>query len=297
MLAAIFRSLLYPLITFRPTYLVGMVLVRLARKLKKRTWKNHEEMVTINNFMGSIKMRLDKNSYMGGTIYWCGFHHISELLFLKDFVRKDMVFADIGANQGEFSLFAASVLENGRVMAFEPTEHQLGLLRKNVEMNQFSNIEIYPFGLYDKEEHLEVFTSENRSLHGGKHEGLSSIYKSDERQVSEGMIELKIFDKEFDQNLERLDVVKIDVEGAEFSVLKGMRSSLTRFKPVLIIEMNEDTFKDAGYSLNDVSSFLSDLGYRPFRLFRGRVFPMSSNEFPKYSNVVFMNSENCQLES
>lgn len=289
MLAAIFRSLLFPLLTFRPTYLPGMVLVRFARKLKRRTWKENEEMVTINNFMGSIKMRLDKNSYMGGTIYWCGFHHISELLFLKSFLKEDMVFADVGANQGEFSLFASSVLTKGRVLAFEPTEHQLGLLRTNVELNQFTNIAIHPYGLFDKEEQLEIFTSENRTLHAGKHEGLSSVYKSDERQLSEGVIELKVFDKEFEERLERLDAVKIDVEGAEFPVLKGMKASLERFKPILIIEMNGETFTQAGYSLQEVSSFLDELGYEPHRLFRGRIYAMHEAKYPDYSNVVFVN--------
>jgi FkbM family methyltransferase len=288
MLAAFFRTLLYPLITFRPTYLLGMVFVRLARKLKRRTWKEHEELVTINNFMGSIKMSLDKNSYMGGTIYWCGFHHISELLFLKSFLKPDMVFADIGANQGEFSLFAASVLKKGRVLAFEPTQHQLGLLQNNIALNQFENIEVYPYGLFDKEEKLEIFTSENRSLHAGKHEGLSSVYRSDERQISEGFIDLKVFDTEFAEQLDRLDAVKIDVEGAEFPVLKGMRSTLEKFKPVLIIEMNGETFEQAGYSLDEVSGYLDQLGYIPNRLFRGRIYSMEGSEYPEYSNVVFV---------
>ncbi|NBU90619.1 MAG: hypothetical protein EBS12_04115, partial [Flavobacteriia bacterium] len=67
-----------------------MVLVRLSRKLKKKFISYQKEFVVIDNFMGNIQMRVDKNSYMGGSIYWNGFHHINELLFLKGFLKSDM---------------------------------------------------------------------------------------------------------------------------------------------------------------------------------------------------------------
>lgn len=287
MLASIFRFILYPLISFRPTYLVGMVLVRLSRKIKARTFKPTKELVTISNFMYNIKMRVDKYSYMGGAIYWCGFHHINELLFLRTFLKSDMTFVDVGANQGEFTLYACSKLTKGKVLAFEPTSYQLGLLRTNIELNHFNNVEVNNYGLYQEEAKLEVYTSYDTSIHSGTNEGLSSLYKSETRQEIEEVIDLKVFDTEYYEKLSRVDVVKIDVEGAELFVLKGMINSLKKFKPLLLIEMNKKTFQDAGYTMGDVVHFLEDLNYKPYKLFRGNIYQISSNELVDFSNIVF----------
>jgi FkbM family methyltransferase len=287
MLAALFRFILYPLITFRPTYLLGMVLVRLSRKIKARTIKSTKELVTISNFMYNIKMRVDKNSYMGGAIYWCGFHHINELLFLRGFLRSDMTFVDVGANQGEFTLYACSKLTNGKVLAFEPTSYQLGLLQTNIGLNNFKNVEVHSYGLYQEEAKLEVYTSYDTSVHSGTNEGLSSLYKSESRQEVEEVIDLKVFDTEYFDKLTRLDVVKVDVEGAELFVLKGMIKSLEKFKPLLLIEMNKKTFEDAGYTMEDVVQFLEDLNYRPFKLFRGKIYEITRKDLVDFSNVVF----------
>jgi FkbM family methyltransferase len=274
------------MITRRMYYLPAMLLVRFSRKLKSIKVSSKREFIVIPNFMGSIRMMVDKNSYMGGSIYWCGFHHINELLFLRKYLKSDMVFVDVGANQGEFALFAASQLTNGQVYAFEPTSYQLGLLKKNQSLNNFHNLKIINYGLYHEVSKMDVYTSFDTSLHSGLHEGLSTLYKSEFRSQVEETINLKVFDHEFLEELTRLDVVKIDVEGAEFYVLQGMKHSLENFKPLLIIEMNEETFNEAGYEISDVLNFLSPMGYQAYRLFRGKIFPIV--QFDKFSNVVFI---------
>lgn len=294
MLASFFRFILYPLITFRPTYLFGMVLVRLSRKIKARMVKSTKELVTISNFMYNIKMHVDKNSYMGGAIYWCGFHHINELLFLRTFLKSDMTFVDVGANQGEFTLYACSKLTSGKVLAFEPTSYQLGLLQTNIALNNFKNVEVNSYGLYKEEAKLEVFTSYDTSVHSGTNEGLSSLYKSETRQEVEEVIDLKVFDTEYYEKLSRIDVVKIDVEGAELFVLKGMIKSLKKFQPMLLIEMNKKTFQDAGYTMEDVVQFLEDLNYKPYKLFRGKIYEITRNDLVDFSNVVFKVEDSAQ---
>lgn len=286
----VLRSLLFYLITFQPTYLLGMVIVRFTRKTREKR-SDKKEHVVISNFMGNIKMYLDKNSYMGGAIYRCGFHHINELLFLKSYLTPEMTFVDIGANQGEFSMFACSKLTIGKVIAFEPTIYQLGLLKKNVSLNEFKNIEVNEYGLLDKNDTLDIYTSYDVEIHGGTHEGLSTLYKSEERNKIECTIDLKVFDKEYFHKLERLDVVKIDIEGAELFALRGMEKSLEKFRPRLIIEMNEATFQSAGYKLMDVIDFLDKFNYVPFKIYRGKLIQINSNKFESLSNVVFISAQ------
>jgi FkbM family methyltransferase len=287
-LAFLFRNINTLLIKYKATYLPGMVLVRFSRFLKKQFNKKGVEMRTVNNFMGSIKMCVDRNSYMGGSIYWTGFHHLNELLFLNAFLKPDMVFIDIGANQGEFSLFAASKLTKGKVVSFEPVAKQLGYFQNNIKINQYKNIELNAYGLSNEEGTLPIYTSLDTELHSGIHEGLSTLYATGDRDAFEQNVALKVFDKEFENKFNRIDFIKIDIEGAELYALKGMQQHLNQFKPTILIEMNDDTFKAAGYSLKEMSDYLKSFGYEPFRIFRGAIFKIEENEvFANWGNYIF----------
>src|SRR5690606_12853294 len=103
-----------------------------------------------------------------------------------------------------------------------------------------------------KSAQLNIYTSHENKDKSGANEGLSSIFQSEIRDEIEAQIELKVFDDEFFDKLDRLDMVKIDIEGAELFALQGMRKSLEKFKPNLIIEMEQKTFDAAGYKIKDI---------------------------------------------
>ncbi len=65
--------------------------------------------------------------------------------------------------------------------------------------------------------------------------------------------------------LRRVDVIKADVEGAELMVLKGAGRTLTRYRPVLVVETRDDLLRNLGSSKSELIEFLQDLGYRQGR--------------------------------
>src|SRR5690554_1400204 len=71
--------------------------------------------VTIGNFDTDLKLRVDRCRAMGSALFWTGFHEFREFQFLHRHLRTDMVFVDVGANQGEYTLFAAKRVSNGSV--------------------------------------------------------------------------------------------------------------------------------------------------------------------------------------
>ncbi len=285
-----YRYFITWLITSKSTYLIGMVFVRMARKARKRRFKENQgiENVTISNFAGNLRMRVDKNSYMGGSIYWTGYHHINEFLYLKKALSSEMTFIDVGANQGEFTLYAASLLKNGKVMSFEPVSSNFDSLTYNIGLNNFTNIQVHKMGLFDKEDHMPIYTSMEETLHSGRHEGLSTLFAGDTRSTFEETIELKVFDDLFFDSLQRFDFLKIDIEGAELYALKGMVKSLRKFKPGILIEMSHQTFLDAGYSVKDMLDFLFDLDYEPYTLHRGSLVRKESMSYDDWGNYVFL---------
>jgi FkbM family methyltransferase len=267
-----------------------MVLVRLSRKFRKVSFfKSTKNSLLVKKCLGNLTLELKPKTYMGGSLYWTGFHHISEMIYLRNILQNDMTFIDVGANQGEFSLYASSRLSKGQVYSFEPVSAQFNMLSKNIELNNIQNIKAFNFGLSDAEGELPVFTSSS-STDLGNNEGLSSLFSSNDRDVFEEKVKLEVFDDLFSDKIDRIDFIKIDVEGAELFVLKGMKETLKKFTPTILIELSEDNFKNAGYTTKDVLDFLNIYNYKPHKLFRGKIQEVQSIDM-EWGNYVFISKK------
>jgi FkbM family methyltransferase len=289
--SSLIRKTTFFLLSNSSTYYPGMLAVRIGRIFRKSTFNEARsaDFHIITMFNG-IKINVNRFSYMGGSIFWTGFHHINEALFLRNFLKPDMNFVDIGANQGEFSLIASSVLTSGKVMAFEPVTYQRNLLKINKDLNKFSHLEIHPFGLSNIESNLPIYTSNDTSLHHGIHEGLSTLYSTGNRNELQEVIDLKVFDELFYSKIDRLDFVKIDIEGAELYALQGMKNTLKKFSPLVLIEINEDTFKAAGYTTKDVIAFFDSLAYKFYKIEKGKLSQFPIIDFNQWGNYIAKHS-------
>lgn len=288
---SLYRKLITKLVRRNSTYLLGMVLVRQSRKKRTKqgaTYAGPPVLVEVDNFAGDIKMVVDKFSYMGGSIYWSGYHHLNEFLYLDKVLKEDMLFVDAGANQGEFTLFAAKRLNKGKVIAFEPVNTNLESLRRNITINGFKNIDVVPKGLYFENGSLPIYTSLDTEPNGGRHEGLSTLFPDEVRNVLEQTIELIPFDDNYFEHLVRFDFLKIDVEGAELNAFQGMLKSLEKFHPTILIELNADTAKSAGYSVTDIVDLLTKLGYESYTIFRGNLVKKDWSNDLQWGNFVFV---------
>lgn len=286
-LASLTRSISKFLVTKDNTYYLGMIIIRMGRWFRKVNFnsKNQPDFQTVDMIYGN-RIYIDRFSYMGGMIFWTGSHHHNEAIFLHYFLTSDMTFVDIGANQGEMSLIAASKIKSGHIFAFEPVSHQRKLLEINKKINDFKNIEIYSFGLGNCSSSQPIYTSDDTSVHSGMNEGLSSLYSSSDRNILQEVIQIKVFDDLFFNDLERLDFIKIDVEGAELFALEGMVKSIQKFKPVILIEINEETFKAANYTTKDIVDFFDNLNYGFFEIKKGKLVNTEVKSFEKWGNYI-----------
>ena len=237
--------------------------------------------VVIDNFDGDIKLKLDLSRTMGKALYWTGFHEFREFIFLHRLLRSDMIMIDAGSNQGEYTLFAAKRLKQGRVLAFEPHPQMLNVLRENISLNQFKNIEIFEVGLSDQEGVLNLFEIDDA------HEGLATLYPGDRKTKNSWVVKLKSLDDLAGSIfLSKLDLLKIDIEGGELKALQGARGIILKFKPLVLIEMNQITFQAGGYHVEDVNKFFLELNFRPFQIDkRGALVPCE--KLPSFGNLVY----------
>lgn len=248
------------------------------KKPRAQTWK----IVKVDK---TISMKVDISKSMGAAFYWMGFHELNESRFLHSFLKPGMTLIDIGANQGEFALFAAKRLTSGEVLAFEPMNVFYELLTENITLNNFTNVKAFHFGLSDVEKRVPIYLG---SAGAGEHEGLGTIFQSEQRNRLVQEIEIKIFDDFIaKKSLASIDFIKIDVEGAELMVLNGARKSIEKFRPPVMIEMNEDTFRSAGYSSKEIREYFKSLHYSMYQIRKaGKLH--RTDAIPDFCNVVFM---------
>ena len=152
--------------------------------------------------------------------------HVTEAIKKK--LAPGMFFIDIGANIGYFSLLASHLVgKEGRVFSFEPFQYNIKLLYLNARINGFENIEIYPFAVADRK---SLFAYDNTGSNG-----VISELDDDINILSTTLVYSVRIDDVL-QDIDRMDVIKIDVEGAEYMALNGGRSLLKKHRPTIFSE-------------------------------------------------------------
>lgn len=168
------------------------------------------------------------------------------------------VFFDIGANVGFFTVIGARLVgADGMVYAFEPLPENVQRTRANVQANRFSNVQILEAAVSDHSGNGELMVAE---YVGGS--ALSSVeHPPDVKGVLP--VRLVTIDELVAKNEVRApQVVKIDVEGAEIEVLRGMSITLESYHPFVIFEI-DDRVQDAyDRKYNQCLAFLAQHGYR-----------------------------------
>lgn len=169
---------------------------------------------------------------------------------LKRELKSGDVFVDIGANMGWFTLTAAGIAS--RVIAIEPNFSNTQLIYRSLLDNGFDNVEVLPYAVSDRPAFLEL-----QFVHSNGH--VSAV---DEAGGSSTIVEARSLD-DLLENIDRLDVIKMDIEGYEPIALRGMAATLARFRPVMLVEFHPVAIRtQAGLEPEALLDALQKLGYR-----------------------------------
>ena len=198
----------------------------------------------------------------GALIFYQGLSEPETINFILRFLKPGMVFWDIGAHIGEFSLLAArAVGEKGEVHAFEPNPENFDLLSFNVQMNRLKNKNILnPLIVFDTDDELYFEIFQEPSISCVRADSLVPAATPTKRIR---VPSVRLDDYYFKQG-RRVDLIKIDTEGSELSVLRGMRQLLSlspKEAPVLVFECLPVNYNRFGYNASDLLSFLRGFHY------------------------------------
>lgn len=188
---------------------------------------------------------------------------------LGAYTTPGSVILDVGANHGRFAKHLGALHRGDcSVFAFEPLEYNRAVLRMAVA--RLSNVTIVPLALSNEAGQTELFIpykkSSKRFTHGSAHLGDRDSGVAFGTQtapdVCRAVIDTVRLDDWADEHtLQRLDLIKIDVEGAEPLVIAGGLNAIERFKPAIYAELIPGMPERVGRRVEDVTDPLRDLGY------------------------------------
>lgn len=186
------------------------------------------------------------------------------------FNRDRINFFDIGSNTGSF-IFLPLLNSTIHCYAFEPNPLAYDALVENIQLNNLSdNVKSYNVGVWDSEKQMELKIPKDTTDSGLATFGNDPsrfIYDDKSGEFTTHTIDCITIDGIFEQlNLESLDVIKIDTEGAELSILKGGEKTLREFKPTILLEFDDKNTTQFGYRRDDIIELLKTYGYTNFQL-------------------------------
>jgi FkbM family methyltransferase len=224
--------------------------------------------------------------------YWG--HDLGDLRFLWKTLQPGMVFLDVGAHHGVYSIVAAKKLgHRGTVVAFEPSATEYRRLRLHVRQNGLSSVRTEPLALGSATSARPFFRITSGDTTRG---GLKPPDSSD--QVAVTTVETaRLDDYVLRLPLERVDLVKLDVEGGEREVLEGASLVLTEFRPTFICEVLDATTQAWGYEAREIMLMLRRFEFEWFDICSdgSLVAHNIRDHYPDIRNYVAVPREKCAM--
>ena len=273
-----------------PCYRIkGIGLGRFCEMLRRLVARNvSNKPLLIDDFRGQAKLICHLREHMGGQIFFRGSYSGDQLSLLESLLEIDSVFVDAGANQGEFSVAAAIVAQQGKVIAFEPVTEYRERLTANLQLNGYKHVQVIPVALGEANGNLPIYDQQEDFYDGTRHEGLPTLFASSTRGIAREIVEVRRLDDVLDRlAISRVDVIKLDIEGAEWIALRGAMNTLVKFHPILILEIGRETCQAAGYESEAFFQWIIDQGYRIEKIGDGgKSQAMKLSQLGDFQNIV-----------
>lgn len=215
----------------------------------KAVWKPKEQIYRHLHFVGAFHVKVSASKsfrikhygyQVENEIFWAGLTNGWEKESIKLWIKlceKSQTIFDIGANTGVYSLIAKAVNPNAKVYAFEPVARVFKKLEENIALNAFDIIPIER-AVSDADGTAVIYDTPSEHTYSVT---VNKNFLPPEIAAQEVEIKTQKLDTFVKQNnIEGIDLIKIDVESHEPEVLEGFLEHLFRFKPTLLIEILSD---------------------------------------------------------
>jgi FkbM family methyltransferase len=249
---------------------------------RKLLGKSHITLVTRN----SIFWKLDLREGIDFAIWLMGYFEPSTVNAYKRVIRSGDIVLDIGANIGAHTLpMARLVGEAGKVIAFEPTNYAFDKLMQNVLLNpEIKNRIIANQAMLVGSKDLYSTSSPVPDIYSSwplnDTDGVHELHQGKLMSTSHAIIET--MDTYFESNpVNRVDCIKVDIDGYECEMFKGALGTLKRWKPIIVMELMPYGLEEKGGSLDELVGLLVEVDYIFYTLDGKKRLPMNARDLNK----------------
>jgi FkbM family methyltransferase len=234
--------------------------------------------------MRGLELVVPSNEDAGRLIAYLGSYEREETDYLVPSIRTDDVCFDVGANAGYYTTLMARAARQGSVHAFEPDPVCGALLQLNVRINRLENVALNPIVLGATPGRVQFVRASDS--------GFNSLRDTGRRPVSGTFqVTMNTMDAYAEASgIRRVDVLKIDVEGAEGLVIEGARRLLedaSRQPRLILLELFEPNQRPFGSNIENIVARLGRWGYEPFVISEGKPAAYTRDCMNRFSNVFF----------
>ncbi|MES2504250.1 MAG: FkbM family methyltransferase [Myxococcota bacterium] len=205
---------------------------------------------------------------------WCVYFGIKEPARdkLYGLVGPGDCVVDVGVNIGETVTYMAQLVGNsGKIYGFEPDPVNFKIAADAVQRNKMNQVHLEELALSDDEGCYNLYRIDSRNP--GANRILPEGNRADAVPVKSILLDLFVKQRQ----INRIDLIKIDVEGFEYHVLQGARETIARFRPKIFMELNNDMLGKHGHSAQKVVKLMSGWSYQMTRADTGEPVDASYN--------------------
>jgi FkbM family methyltransferase len=257
---------------------------RISTALRRQLWYGVSTPV-LTPWLDGLSVYAYPGNETSRAVFITGNYEPNEFCMLSQVLRPGMVFVDVGANMGLYTIFAARKVGEGTVLAIEPSTRECGRLLKNVEANSLSNVRLLQNAVSDSSRDADLLVAEDE---WSGHNTLGAFAYDTPLAAKERVRTVRLDDIVLREGLSRVDIIKLDIEGAELLALKGAVGILERFRPLLLLELADGALLHQGCSSAQIWDFLRQTGYQIFSFDQQSGLPVPARQKPHHDseNVV-----------
>ncbi|HWX54070.1 MAG TPA: FkbM family methyltransferase [Verrucomicrobiae bacterium] len=227
--------------------------------------RNREFVGRMPRDLGGYKVHCSLRDHIACSAFFAGCYEAQESAFVRGWLRPGMSFVDTGANWGLFSLLAASLVgPSGRVISLEPDPRVFLKLKSNIERNQLKQVEPIRVAAADRE--AEVLLAGHDGVN--QNSGMSRLVESGGASPLTFAVRSRRLDSLLDERgMDTIDLLKMDVEGAEHMALAGMEDGLKRLRyRCILLELHPLHPGETRPALREITGILLAKGYKGWAL-------------------------------
>ena len=249
-------------------------------------WIPSSRKTVVHSRINDCSLLVLANEDVGRSIHFGRSYEAAETKYLEGFISSTSICVDVGANIGYFTLLMGKVACQGKVYAFEPIPLNASLLRASVELNGFENIEIVESAVGA----LDGKISFSQSTDSAYSSIRDTERKPVEREISVSMTTMDTY--VCHHRIQSIDVLKIDVEGAEGLVLEGSKALLSdpdRRPKLVLMELFDQNLVPFNTHASAVVDTMRGFGYTPFFVDDlAKLVPFNEEALVTLYNVFFL---------